>query len=496
MDIDRIIRNFPNPLAEKYYSTSPYAYCLNNPVNRVYPAGTDRVEDGNKNVSRGSVEYQWNKNGAMTKDLNNGVSDIQYNHLNLPTQIDIKSPVAEARQKYTYSATGEKLNFSRQWNSNHSTNPIIGSAVNTASLNQWDEVVYVNNKEYYGYPSEYYYLTKIHFDGGYYSSDDGMNFFYIKDHQGNIRVVADEYGYVVQRTDYDPFGMIMPGSSNRALQPYKYNGKEFVYQDGLNLYDYGARRYDPARTQFTTIDPMAEKYPWISPYAYCNNNPVNLVDPTGMSPKDEKEDKTVLEQFMESIRRLFSINIDVTSTQTMRQSAEQLESNAATIRQATEVVNMYSDAFETMNPVGSTTKTVLKLSYGEELSGEDIAYAGLELLPIVGGEIGTTAKVSKTAAKGERLISIWPAASRGKTIINGIEYTIHALERMQPVGTIMDGTKLFSRGIPPSVVENAIKYGTVTQGKTTAEVVRTFENVRVITNPAGTKVITVYKLGR
>jgi RHS repeat-associated protein len=76
--------------------------------------------------------------------------------------------------------------------------------------------------------------------------------------------------------------MIMPGSSNQAFQPYKYNGKEFVHQDGLNLYDYGARWYDPARTQFTTLDPMAEKYPWISPYAYCNNNPVNLVDPTGM----------------------------------------------------------------------------------------------------------------------------------------------------------------------------------------------------------------------
>jgi RHS repeat-associated protein len=76
--------------------------------------------------------------------------------------------------------------------------------------------------------------------------------------------------------------MIMPGSSNQAFQPYKYNGKEFVHQDGLNLYDYGARRYDAARTQFTTIDPMAEKYPWISPYAYCLNNPVNLVDPTGM----------------------------------------------------------------------------------------------------------------------------------------------------------------------------------------------------------------------
>jgi hypothetical protein len=66
---------------------------------------------------------------------------------------------------------------------------------------------------------------------------------------------------------------------------------------------------------------------------------------------------------------------------------------------------------------------------------------------------------------------------------------------MQPVGTVFDGVKLGSRGIPPSVVENAIKYGNVTPGRTINEVVRTFENVQVVTNPQGTRVITVVKLG-
>ncbi|MDR2149133.1 MAG: RHS repeat-associated core domain-containing protein [Tannerella sp.] len=124
--------------------------------------------------------------------------------------------------------------------------------------------------------------------------------YFVKDHQGNIRVVADEYGYVVQRTDYDPFGMIMPGSTNQAFQPYKYNGKEFVHQDGLNLYDYGARRYDPARIEFTTMDPLAEKYQWISPYAYCNNDPVNFVDPTGMDYWSTK-DPDKIRQFINAM---------------------------------------------------------------------------------------------------------------------------------------------------------------------------------------------------
>jgi hypothetical protein len=91
--------------------------------------------------------------------------------------------------------------------------------------------------------------------------------------------------------------------------------------------------------------------------------------------------------------------------------------------------------------------------------------------------------------------SLWPAASEGRTVINGIEYTTHALERMQPVGTIMKGTTSVSRGVPPSIVENTIKFGKVTPGNTAAEVVRTFDNVRVITNPEGTRVISVIKIG-
>lgn len=45
---------------------------------------------------------------------------------------------------------------------------------------------------------------------------------------------------------------------------------------GLDWYDYGARMYDGLR--FTTLDRYMEKYPHISPYAYCANNPMNAID--------------------------------------------------------------------------------------------------------------------------------------------------------------------------------------------------------------------------
>ena len=53
---------------------------------------------------------------------------------------------------------------------------------------------------------------------------------------------------------------------------------------GLNLYDYGARNYDPAICQFTSMDPLCERYYHINPYAYCAGNPVKYVDFNGDFP--------------------------------------------------------------------------------------------------------------------------------------------------------------------------------------------------------------------
>jgi RHS repeat-associated protein len=76
--------------------------------------------------------------------------------------------------------------------------------------------------------------------------------------------------------------MTMSISTGQGSQPYKFTGKELDMEHGANLYDFEARTYDPATGRFLSIDPMAEKYYNISPYAYCANNPLNRIDPTGM----------------------------------------------------------------------------------------------------------------------------------------------------------------------------------------------------------------------
>ena len=62
-------------------------------------------------------------------------------------------------------------------------------------------------------------------------------------------------------------------------------------EPGNESYDYQARRYDPALARFTTIDPLAEKHPDISPYAYSADNPINAVDPDGKKVKPNGQDE-------------------------------------------------------------------------------------------------------------------------------------------------------------------------------------------------------------
>jgi RHS repeat-associated protein len=65
---------------------------------------------------------------------------------------------------------------------------------------------------------------------------------------------------------------------------YKFNGKEQDEETG-NYY-YGARYYTAELGVWLSVDPLAEKYPSLSPYNFVENNPLLLVDPTGLGPEN------------------------------------------------------------------------------------------------------------------------------------------------------------------------------------------------------------------
>lgn len=67
------------------------------------------------------------------------------------------------------------------------------------------------------------------------------------------------------------------------FQPFKYNGKELDRSFRLDWYDYGARWMDGVGGRWSSMDPLCEKYYSTSPYVYCENDPVNSIDPDGRS---------------------------------------------------------------------------------------------------------------------------------------------------------------------------------------------------------------------
>ena len=200
--------------------------------------------------------YAYDANGNLTKDLNKNIVDIQYNSLNLPSRIVFKNG---DNISHVYSADGSKLRT------------VWVADGDTLTTDYCGNVIYEN-----GVP------VRLMTDVGYIALSDTSYHYFIKDHQGTVRVVADEHGHAEEVNDYYAFGGLMSTSSRQSVQPYKYNGKELETACGVNWYDYGARRYDPVLGRWNGVDPLCEDYYSENPYGYCGNNPVNYVDPNGL----------------------------------------------------------------------------------------------------------------------------------------------------------------------------------------------------------------------
>ena len=213
--------------------------------------GGFEFKDGVKQAN----EYTYDSNGNLTKDLNKGISNISYNCLNLPSAVTFSDGSTIV---YTYAADGAKLKTVHK----------IGGT--TTTTDYCGNVIYENGVQ-----------KLLLTEEGYVTLSDGKYHYYLKDHQGNNRVVINQSGTVEEANHYYPFGGVFASSGN--VQPYKYNGKEYDGKKGLNWYDYRARHYDAALGRFTTNDRFSEKYHSLSPYQYGANNPVNTIDINGDS---------------------------------------------------------------------------------------------------------------------------------------------------------------------------------------------------------------------
>ena len=271
------------------------------------------------------TEYTYDANGNMLTDSNKGITSIDYNVLDLPQCISTKSRALFKEDSndtiyYTYSADGTKLRSTykkaeyRVYPYNPETSLTsfnVETGLNVGTVGMAKPIAKRLKTKYY-YCSNLVYdndnISAILFDGGYASVDDDNGIvmhFYVKDHLGSNRLVVDGNGNIEEVNHYYPFGALMGDRCGVSRNNYKYIGKELDTMYGWNMQDHEARWYDPVVGRWMVTDPLQEKYfdsslssLWYgvdplagkyannSPYVYCNDNPIRLIDSNGKAPGD------------------------------------------------------------------------------------------------------------------------------------------------------------------------------------------------------------------
>ena len=234
-------------------------------------------------LPNGNTDYAYDVNGNMIDD---DKTQIKYNLLNLPRFVQL---IGQRSIANTYAADGRKL----------FTEVREGTATENGTKYYNGNLVFDKNKE----------LEYILFDEGRIVFDDN-NFtfeYHLRDHLGSVRVAFEPITSgktVVQENAYYPFGFTISDLSySHALSTnrYGYNGKELIEDfEEMRQYDYDARFYNSLTARWSVIDPLAEKYNSMSPYAYCLNSPILYVDKDGREIVNSRNmvlsNKTLMQQ--------------------------------------------------------------------------------------------------------------------------------------------------------------------------------------------------------
>ncbi|WP_272150923.1 DUF6443 domain-containing protein [Tenacibaculum aiptasiae] len=251
-----------------------YTYSNNNSTNQLIKV--EELSGGNtvygfKDGVNMIKEYTYDANGNMKTDANKGITNIVYNHLNLPTQVTIGGQ----NINYTYDAVGMKLK----------------KEVNGIITEYAGNYIYQNNiLQFFNHAEGYVKVNNVTSRGA------EMSYIYqYKDHLGNIRLsytdsnndgIISPSTEIIEEFNYYPFGLRHKGYNDNIIGAQNnhmtYNGKEYDNALGLGWYDLGARSIDPTIGRFMIIDPLADFANYQSPYAIAENNPIMYVDIHGL----------------------------------------------------------------------------------------------------------------------------------------------------------------------------------------------------------------------
>ena len=171
------------------------------------------------------------------------------------------------------------------------TIPVTDTVTANHKLHSADSLMRALNPNIMGTTAQFAYLVNsINFP-----SITNEIYWYHSDHLGSSSWITDANGYAVQHLHYLPWGEDLVDQRANSFDGvrYTFSAKEKDSETGLSYF--GSRYYSSDLSIWLSVDPMASKYPSLSPYVYCANNPVKLVDPDGeiIGEVDEASQKKI-----------------------------------------------------------------------------------------------------------------------------------------------------------------------------------------------------------
>ncbi|MDC8005346.1 DUF6443 domain-containing protein [Aureisphaera galaxeae] len=256
--------------------------------------------DSNNNLQ----DYVYDDNGNLISDANKNIVSISYNHLNLPTFVNIDNNGVGGIIEYIYDATGNKIE-KKFTPSGVNPIPVITQYDGGHIYNQIGSGD--NLLQFFGHPEGYVEPTPvIPTDGSDTKSVTGFDIdtgqttysaynyvFQYTDHLGNVRLSysdlnkngAVSMSEIIEESHYYPFGLKhqgynsgITGGGNAIAQQWKFGGKQLQSELDLSWYDFGSRNYDASIGRWFNTDPQNQ---FSSPYVYAFNNPIISIDPDG-----------------------------------------------------------------------------------------------------------------------------------------------------------------------------------------------------------------------
>ena len=142
-------------------------------------------------------------------------------------------------------------------------------------------------------------------------------YYFHSDHLGSASWITNGSGLPVQHLQYLPFGEhFVNEQSSGYFERFTFTGKE---RDAETGYYYHGARFNSSDIGWLSVDPLADKYPSMTPYNYCAWNPIKLVDPEGMDVWEidrkgnvtwkEKSEKTTVNAVNKKGERTSSVSL-------------------------------------------------------------------------------------------------------------------------------------------------------------------------------------------